>query len=82
MNDEASPTYSAVIDQMTEGHQFVLREFGHAARPTVAWHIDPFGHSASTASLFASMGFDAFGLGAPLLRPPPRGQAASPANPF
>jgi hypothetical protein len=28
MNDEASPTYSAAINQMTEGHQFVLREFG------------------------------------------------------
>jgi hypothetical protein len=62
MNDEASPTYSAAISQMSEGHQFVLREFGHAARPTVGWHIDPFGHSASTASLWAQMGFDAFGL--------------------
>eukprot|EP01052_Picozoa_sp_SAG31_P025823 SAG31_NODE_2290_length_5999_cov_3.229661_3_plen_158_part_00 len=42
--------------------QFLLREFGHEARPTVGWHVDPFGHSASTASLWSSMGFDAFGL--------------------
>lgn len=25
--------------------------------PSVAWHLDPFGHHASTASLFSRMGF-------------------------
>jgi hypothetical protein len=62
MNDEASPTYSAAINQMTEGHQFVLREFGPLGRAHVGWHVDPFGHSASIASLWSGMGFDAFGL--------------------
>eukprot|EP01043_Picozoa_sp_COSAG02_P009949 COSAG02_NODE_343_length_24147_cov_30.662051_12_plen_1041_part_00 len=62
MNDEASPTYSAAINQMTEGHQFVLREFGPLGRASVGWHVDPFGHSASIASLWSGMGFDAFGL--------------------
>jgi hypothetical protein len=62
MNDEASPTYSAAINQMTEGHQFVLREFGPLGRASVGWHVDPFGHSASVASLWSGMGFDAFGL--------------------
>jgi hypothetical protein len=34
MNDEAAPTYHAAINQMTEGAQFVLREFGPKARAT------------------------------------------------
>jgi hypothetical protein len=62
MNDEAAPTYHAAVNQMTLGHQFILREFGEDARPTVGWHVDPFGHGAGTASLWADMGFDAFGL--------------------
>lgn len=33
-----------------------MDEFG--VRPRVAWHIDPFGHSASAPRLFADMGFD------------------------
>jgi hypothetical protein len=28
---------AAVIDQMTEGHLFLEREFG--VRPTIGWHI-------------------------------------------
>ena len=32
--------------------------FGHEARPRVAWHIDTFGHSSEQAALFATMGFD------------------------
>jgi len=62
MPDEASPTYSAIIDLMTEGHQFILREFGSAARPRVGWSVDPFGHSAGAARLYREMGFDAFGI--------------------
>ena len=38
MNDEASPTASAVIHQMTDGNQFILNNLGTAGRPTVAWH--------------------------------------------
>ena len=41
MNDEANPSASAIIRQMTDGHQFILREFGYNPRPTTAWHIDP-----------------------------------------
>lgn len=41
MPDEASPTYSAIIDLMTQGHQFILSEFGPDARPRTAWHVDP-----------------------------------------
>ena len=62
MGDEAAPTYSAQINQMTRGHAFILQNFGPEARPTVGWHVDPFGHGAGTASMWAEMGFDAFGL--------------------
>ncbi|EDV26091.1 uncharacterized protein TRIADDRAFT_63890 [Trichoplax adhaerens] len=63
MNDEAATHYNAIIDQMTLGLKFIRDTFGDAARPTIAWHIDPFGHSAAQASLFAQMGFNAFFLG-------------------
>jgi len=58
MNDEATTHYQDIIDQMTLGHLFLYREFG--VRPRIGWHIDPFGHAISQASLFAQMGFDAF----------------------
>jgi lysosomal alpha-mannosidase len=61
MNDEAATYYQAIIDQMTLGHTFLKKEFNYV--PRVGWHIDPFGHSATQASLFASMGFDSFIFG-------------------
>ena len=61
MNDEATPTYSAEIENMSQGAHFILREFGPDALPTVGWHIDPFGHSSVTPSLWADIGFNAFG---------------------
>ena len=60
MNDEATTHYNAIIDQMTLGLQFIDKNFGLKARPRVAWHIDPFGHSAEQASLFAQMSFEGF----------------------
>ena len=62
MNDEAVTFYNDEIDQMTEGALFVKDQIGDFAYPTVGWHIDPFGHSSATASLWADIGFDAFGL--------------------
>ena len=47
---------------MSRGMAFILQEFGSAVRPTVGWDIDPFGHGAGTASMWAEIGFDAFGL--------------------
>lgn len=61
MNDEATTWWVDIIDQMTLGHAFLIREFG--VKPRIGWHIDPFGHSSVQASLFASMGFDAFFFG-------------------
>ncbi|XP_069460399.1 lysosomal alpha-mannosidase-like [Ambystoma mexicanum] len=63
MNDEASTHYSAIIDQMTLGFQFLEDTFGECGKPRVAWHIDPFGHSREQASLFAQMGFDGYFFG-------------------
>ena len=60
MNDEASTDYNSIIDQMSLGLRFVNDTFGPQARPRVAWHIDPFGHSAEQAAIFAKMGFDGF----------------------
>jgi len=48
---------------MTLGLRFIDENFGANARPTVAWHIDPFGHSAEQASLFSLMSFDGFFFG-------------------
>ena len=43
---------------MLRGHELIMQEFG--VTPRVAWQIDPFGHSMSSARLFAEMGFDAY----------------------
>ena len=45
---------------MSEGLGFIEENFGSAARPHIAWHIDPFGHSSEQAALFAKMGYDGF----------------------
>ena len=63
MNDEAATHYNAIIDQMTYGLRFINDTFGSEARPKIAWHIDPFGHSAEQASLFSMMSFDGFFFG-------------------
>lgn len=63
MNDEAATHYNAIIDQMTYGLNFVQETFGSEARPRIAWHIDPFGHSNEQASIFAQMSFDGFFFG-------------------
>jgi len=63
MNDEAATHYNGIIDQMTYGLNFVQETFGSDARPRIAWHIDPFGHSSEQASLFAQMSFDGFFFG-------------------
>lgn len=45
MNDEATPYYEDIIDNMSWGHQWILEKFGKKAIPTIGWQIDPFGHS-------------------------------------
>lgn len=58
MPDEASPTYTDMVDQMTAGHLFLKETFGEAYVPTVGWQIDPFGHSQGNTWLYKKFGFD------------------------
>jgi len=62
MHDEASSHFMGMLDQTTTGHQFLLRELGVV--PRSGWQLDPFGHSATQASLLsAAVGFDALFFG-------------------
>ena len=59
MHDEASPLWTAMVDQTTRGHQFILKNFGPEAAPRGTWQIDPFGHSQTEAWLLgAEAGFE------------------------
>ncbi|KAK7803383.1 hypothetical protein U0070_012498 [Myodes glareolus] len=40
-----------------KGHGFLYETFG--IRPQFSWHVDPFGASATTPTLFALAGFNA-----------------------
>jgi len=62
MHDEAAPHYMDMIDQTTLGHKFLMAEFGVA--PRTGWQLDPFGHSATQASLLSSeVGFQGLFFG-------------------
>ena len=54
MHDEASPLWTAMVDQTTRGHQFLLKNFGPEAAPRGTWQIDPFGHSQTEAWLLGA----------------------------
>ena len=52
---------TAMVDQTTRGHQFILKNFGADAAPRATWQIDPFGHSNTQAWLLgAEAGFESF----------------------
>ena len=54
MHDEATPLWTAMVDQTTRGHQFLLKNFGPEAAPRGTWQIDPFGHSQTEAWLLGA----------------------------
>ena len=58
MHDEACTHFDDIMNNMMLGHEFLLKEFDY--KPTIGWHIDPFGHSNANVRLFAEMGFDTF----------------------
>ena len=58
MSDEANMYYEDFIDQMTVGLRWLQDTLNYV--PSVAWHIDPFGHHSASASLFSQLGFQAF----------------------
>jgi hypothetical protein len=45
MNDEATPIYQDIINQMRLGMDFLYSEF--QIIPKIGWSLDPFGHSAT-----------------------------------
>jgi len=57
MADEACPSEDSFLLNMETGLKWLYETF--KVRPRVAWQIDPFGLSASTPSLLASLGFEA-----------------------
>ena len=61
INDEATPLYYDIIDQIRIGHNFLLKEFG--VIPKTGWYIDSFGHSAGNAHILAHFGFENLVLG-------------------
>ena len=62
MHDEAAAHYIGMIDQTTTGHQFLLHQLG--VTPVTGWQLDPFGHSATHASLLTyAAGMDALYFG-------------------
>ena len=55
--DEACPNYSDILRNFEMAHDFLRDEFG--IKPKIAWQLDPFGHSAAAADLFAEMDLEA-----------------------
>ncbi|XP_068133236.1 epididymis-specific alpha-mannosidase [Hyperolius riggenbachi] len=56
MHDEAVTAIDDQILQLTEGHGFLYQTFG--VRPEFSWHVDPFGASATSPTLFSMAGFN------------------------
>lgn len=54
MSDEATTYYPSVIDQLMEGHQWVLENLD--TKPVSGWVIDPFGHSGTMPYLWKQAG--------------------------
>ena len=45
MNDEATVHYTAMIQQLSLGVDYLSSLFGECGHPLIGWQIDPFGHS-------------------------------------
>ncbi|PRP78438.1 hypothetical protein PROFUN_13701 [Planoprotostelium fungivorum] len=56
MHDEATASVDAIINQMSDGHEWLRDHFD--VTPRIAWQIDAFGHSSLTPVLFSQMGYD------------------------
>lgn len=56
MNDEANSHWFSIIQQYTQGHQWLLNNLDYI--PKNAWAIDPFGHSSAQPYLLKLAGFE------------------------
>ena len=53
--DEANSHYFALVDQMIEGHQWLVNEVG--VKPNNTWSLDPFGYSSTLPYLYKRAGY-------------------------
>ena len=60
VNDETISHYTGIIEQMSQGLQWLQKTFGNCARPLAGWGIGTAGHSLTHAEMLARMGFDSF----------------------
>ncbi|XP_048738238.1 alpha-mannosidase 2-like isoform X2 [Ostrea edulis] len=56
MPDEASTSYYSIIDQLMEGHQWIMENL--KVKPKNSWAIDPFGHSGTVPYLWKKAGLE------------------------
>lgn len=56
LTDEANCHYSAIIDQMIEGHHWLRENIGCV--PKTSWSLDPFGYSSLHPYLYKKVGYD------------------------
>ncbi|KAF8371416.1 hypothetical protein PRIPAC_77845 [Pristionchus pacificus] len=61
MTDEATPHFSATIDNMIEGQRWVKDVLG--LRPNTSWSVDPFGHGLMVPALLAASGIEKMVIG-------------------
>ncbi|KAL3281492.1 hypothetical protein HHI36_004699 [Cryptolaemus montrouzieri] len=54
MTDEANAHVYAIVDQLIEGHQWMLSNLG--IKPKAGWSVDPFGHGSTVPYLLAKSG--------------------------
>lgn len=57
-SDEACPDYADILRNFEQAQDFLDVEFD-GLKPKIGWQLDPFGHSAANAYLFAELGFEA-----------------------
>ena len=57
MNDEATVHYTAMIQQLSLGVDYLSSLFGECGHPLIGWQIDPFGHSKVQAGCLIRLSF-------------------------
>lgn len=56
MTDEANVDLFAMVDQLVEGHQWLLNHLG--IQPKSSWSVDPFGHGGAFPYVLKASGID------------------------
>ena len=56
MTDEANVDLFSMVDQLVEGHQWLLNTFNF--KPKSSWSVDPFGHGSAFPYILKASGLD------------------------